>query len=127
MSQEHTFVYSDFHIQIESVLKDRSRRLAEGSSILGYRQGGAMRFPSGHISKFIILHQGFPGVNGHYLFFLERYRQVETSRYYIATAYQLKDGEVFPIDDAFVRYEHASETEFLKKALESIRTEKQPQ
>jgi len=103
LSEDKTAIYSEFKVQIESVLKndDRCPIQPERALIVG-REGGRVRLPSGKIVVSWINHQNMPAVGGKYALFLTH----ELPRggdggidFYIVTAYELANGNVFPMDD----------------------------
>ena len=125
VSRDKTYVYSDFVIKIESILKqDTSQPVDEHGSVLGYRSGGSIQFPSGHIKDFMTGREGFPAIGKRYVFFLSRWDD-QSGRYHIGPAYEWKDDRVFPIDDYFPRYENMRQEEFMKAVRDSISAQSQ--
>jgi hypothetical protein len=137
LSRTRTWVYSDFGVKVESVLKqDSARPVAAGETLVTYRQGGAIRFPSGHTTNYIVQNEGFPAVGARYLFFLSRWPDQPGVRYYILTAYEFKDGLVYPLDLSvnggttepgkhvmgveYSEYEGMSEETFMEKVRSAI-------
>jgi hypothetical protein len=121
LSQHQTYVYSDFQIRIEEILKpDSGQSLFVEESIIAERQGGTIHFPSGHITHYLIAKQGFPGVGKRYLFFLSR-PNPNLPEYLIMTAYELKSGLIFPLDEgSFKQFEGMKVQDFtalVKKAI----------
>ena len=117
IAEDHTFVYSDYQIQINEVLKsDPDRVITVGDQITAWRFGGSLNFPSGHIRHFIISGRGFPEVGTQYVFFLRR-TDSRLNAYGISTAYALKDGLVLPLDDeqGNNRFDGTEATNFLTK------------
>lgn len=103
LSEDKTAIYSEFKVQIDSVLKNDERipLQSERSFIVG-REGGRVRLPSGKIVVSWITHQNMPTVGGKYALFLTH----ELPRggdggddFYIVTAYELINGNVVPMDD----------------------------
>ena len=122
VSQDRTSVYSDFTIEVESILKqDRLQPVAETSQVIGDRQGGSIRFPSGHITDFMVRGEGYPAVGARYVFFLARWED-QVGHYNISTAYQLNGGKVYPIDDRrpYTDYEGVPEEQFLQSVRSAI-------
>jgi hypothetical protein len=137
LSRDRTWVYSDFDVKVEGVLKqDSTQPVVEGETLLGYRGSGAIKFPSGHITDYITQGEGFPGVGDRYVFFLSRWPDQVGGRYYISTAYQLKDGLVYPLDlnvnggatepgkhvmgVQYSEYEEMKEDTFMEKVRDAI-------
>ena len=125
VTNDKTYVYSDFAIKVETILKqDQTQPIMDGASLLGSREGGSIRFPSGHIRDFMVHGEGFPAMGERYVFFLRRWED-QAGRYLIGPTYQLKDGKVYPIDDDFMRYENMKEEEFLKMVRGAIGAQSQ--
>ena len=103
LSEDKTAIYSEFKVQIDSVLKNDERNpLQPERSLIVGREGGRVRLPSGKIVVSWINHQNMPAVGGKYAFFLTH----ELPRggdggddFYIVTAYELANGNVVPIDN----------------------------
>ena len=122
LSPNRKYVYSEFQVKVETVLKeDRVQPVSPGASVVTNRTGGSLRFPSGHITHYVIHGDGFPVVGGRYVFFLTRGDGM-VGRYYILVAYQLKDGSVFGLDDAGWNSSHngMAEEPFLNEVRASI-------
>lgn len=103
LSEDKTAIYSEFKVQIDSVLKNDERipLQSERFLIIG-REGGRVRLPSGKIVVSWINHQNMPTVGGKYAFFLthELPRGGDGGEdFYIVTAYELTNGNVVPMDD----------------------------
>lgn len=62
------------------------------------RAGGRVKYPSGRIAKVKFQGWGMPRQGGRYLLFLKR--NVERENFTIVTAYELREGNVYPIDGA---------------------------
>ena len=108
LSENRAAIYSEFVVRIEEVLKnDGDEPIAVGDTVAINRLGGRVRFPSGRISSFYSLGQDMPEVGRRYLFFLG-YNPREGGNLtisspremnrYILTGYELREGEVFPLD-----------------------------
>ena len=126
LSANKTGIFSEFSIQIQETLKqDSNTPLVIGSSVVAEREGGRVRYPSGHIQRYVMLHQGMPVVGNRYVFFLRKSDQLADTVPYILTGYELRSGRVFPIDGVdgrdeeklsqFSIYEGADENSFLSK------------
>jgi hypothetical protein len=72
LSNDRTGVYTEIAIQIEEILKDDSQQLTVGSSVVVERQGGRVKFPSGHITTEHVTGTGIPHTGKRYLLFLTR-------------------------------------------------------
>jgi hypothetical protein len=121
LSNDKTGVYSAFTVQIDEVLKNASSvPLSSVSSIEVERDGGRVRFPGGRILIYTINSQDMPVVGLRYVFFLTNPHG--QSDFQILTAYELREGKVYPLDDLpnLYRYENADELNFLRELRNSI-------
>ncbi len=120
VSSEKTGVYSEFLIRVDEVLKNTSNlALAHGSSLIADRQGGRVRFPSGHTTLLFVQGQGMPRVGRRYALFLMYDSQQKSSN--ILTGYELRGGRVFPIDNHVGRqYTEVEETNFLANVRNAV-------
>lgn len=115
-------VYSEFTVNIEKVFKnDPTKPFAPDQQITLERQGGRVRIPSGGIQRYVVAGQGFPRIGRRYLFFLSQ-NESEDNYFYILTAYELRDGQVFPLDDVrqFKTYKGTEETSFLNEIQKAV-------
>lgn len=120
LSNDKTAIYSEFTIRVNEVLKNTTTlTLTEGSSLSADRQGGRVRFPSGHITLQYVSGQGMPRVGRRYALFLTHHDEERGA--HILTGYELRGGRVFPIDNPAggqhsiaTVYKEADETSFLK-------------
>lgn len=121
LSNDETGVYSEFTVTIEEVLKDgTSEALASGRTITVEREGGRVRYPGGHVSRFSIVGLRMPRVGHRYLLFVKK----EPNNYPIITGYELNDGRVIPLDESehFARYkgwEQAALIEQIRAAMKA--------
>ncbi len=98
LSNDRTGIYSEFTISVGEVLKNNGGfKITTGAEIDAERSGGAVRFPSGAIQKYVIANQHFPLVGRTYILFLKRDGDQEFS---IVTAYELRSEQVLPLDGA---------------------------
>lgn len=121
LSRDKTGIYSEFTFEIESVYKESSSiSLYAGSTIAIAREGGAVRFPSGRIQRYIIAHQGMPRVSERYVLFLKQVQEGQT--FDILTGYELRNHKVQPLDsfDTFAIYDGAAETDFLDAVRDAV-------
>lgn len=72
LSNDRTGVYTEITIQIEEILKDDSQQLTPGGSVAVERQGGRVKFPSGHITTEHVAGTGIPRPGKRYVLFLTR-------------------------------------------------------
>lgn len=96
LSSDKTSIYSEFSVLVTEVLKDRSAAILIGNRITVERAGGAVRFPSGKILVRGLLGKPLPKMTGRYAFFLKRNEDGED--FSLVTAYELRGGQVFPLD-----------------------------
>ena len=121
LSNDKTGVYSAFTVDIDEVLKNSSGvPLSSSSSIEVERDGGRVRFPSGRILLYTINSQDMPVVGLRYVFFL--INPHGQSDFQILTAYELREGKVYPLDDLpnLYRFENADELNFLSELRNKI-------
>jgi hypothetical protein len=129
MSNDKTGIYTEFTVRIAEVLKDHQAAISVGSMLVTKREGGRIRFPSGHILRYGLEYQGMPRVGKRYVFFIRRNDPEETP--YILTGYELRAGHVFPLDGVhqhrgvgkltqFTAYENADEKTFLNAVRAAI-------
>ncbi len=113
LSDDHDFVYSDYQVTIERILKaDAGQSMQVGDNLTAWVHGGTIRFPSGHIKHFLLDGKGFPRIGSEYVFFLGR-TDSRLTAYEIWTGYEIRNGFVFPLDIVNDQFENASENEFI--------------
>lgn len=119
LTNNKTTVYSQFSISVERILKDDNRSpLMVGGVIITERPGGRVRYPSGYISRFAVVGRYMPLIGHRYVLFLKRDAQADD--YELLTAYELREGRVFPLDESpgevhFEVYANTDETAFLNE------------
>jgi hypothetical protein len=121
LSNDKTGVYSAFTVQIEEVLKNSlSIPLSSASSVEVERDGGRVKFPGGRILTYTINSQDMPVVGLRYVLFLSNPHG--QSDFQVLTAYELREGKVYPLDDLpnLYRYENADELNFLSELRNRI-------
>ena len=121
---DRSSVYSEFKVTPQQILKQDSKvPLALSDPIVVTREGGTIKFPSGHIRHYLRLHQGFPDVGKQYIFFLWRSPDTTIKDYGVVTAYLLQDGRVYPLDsdNQFTQFEGESSNQFLSQLNGGIR------
>lgn len=94
LSNDRTSVYTEITLQVEEILKDDSQQLTPGCSITVERQGGRVRFPSGHITTEHVVGTGIPQRGKRYVLFLTRV-PVDL---YIHFGYELSGSKVALLD-----------------------------
>lgn len=126
LSVTRDFVYSDFNVKVEEVLRqDKGDTVRAGDTLTTWRRGGAIRFGSGHVMDFVTSGKGFPITGERYVFFLWGRWPDMHGRYEISTAYQLTGGVAQGLDRAFSGYDNVPEEQFpetVKAAIASPKT-----
>jgi hypothetical protein len=106
ITKDKTYVYTDYTVRVDQILAlDKTASLSVGSEIVVAREGGAIHYPSGHITNVLIQGHGFPEVGGQYVLFL--LKPIPNSPEYEMTldsGYQIKNGRVYPLDDVNSQY-----------------------
>jgi hypothetical protein len=121
LSNDKTGVYSAFSVQIEQTLTNHSDVVVAGDrSIEVEREGGRVKFPSGRIHLYMTNEQNMPEIGSRYVFSLTA-RENE-GVFHIITAYELRDGKVFPLDNLSKpkNYQDADEAAFLSELRSKI-------
>lgn len=124
MSSNKKKVYSEFIIDVEDVLKnDTGKKMSPGKSFDADRVGGRVRFPSGKVGTYWVTGQSMPRVGGRYLLFLTSDEQGQD--FDILTAYELRAGRAYPLDQPghmhpFASYSGAEETTLLNDTRAAI-------
>jgi len=122
VNKAHTFVYTDYQVRIDQVLKlDPTTNLTVGDSVTASRDGGAIHFPSGHVTNFLHMGQGLPEVGSQYVLFL--WRSIPNLPEYeiiINSGYQLKDGRAYALDDANSGYDNSDANVLIGKIQTAI-------
>jgi len=121
LSNDRTGVYSEFSVRVKEVLKNFNQvSLTPSEAIILEREGGAVRFPSGRVQRYRIVHQGMPLVGRQYVLFLKYDDQAQS--FSILTGYELHKGRVIPLDslDQFSVYKGTDENSFLNAVRDSI-------
>lgn len=123
MTEGKDWIYSEFSVRVEEVLKNVSNvTLTLGSSIDVNRDGGRVWFPSGRITLQYTAGQGMPRLGQRYALFLSLDTQDQGA--HILTGYQLRGGRVFPLDNpagpSTAEYKGVDERSFLNDLRAAI-------
>lgn len=132
LSNDKTNVYSEFTVRVADVLKNGSpEALYFGAQIVAERAGGRVRFPSGKVLlRGAPYGKNMPRVEQRYIFFLKQ--NPEGQDYSIITAYELRSGQVFPLDGSpegdgksnqfteYEKYAGMDETRFISDVRSAI-------
>lgn len=101
LSNDKTGIYSEFTVRVEEeTLKGDALALFPSGITTIERSGGAVRFPSGVIQRYVISAQGMPRIGCRYVLFAKRINQEED--YTLITGYELRGDKVFPLDGSIV-------------------------
>jgi hypothetical protein len=119
LSNDKTGVYSVFSVQIEQALMNHSDVVVTSGSIEVEREGGRVKFPSGRIHLYMTNEQNMPEIGSRYVFFLTAENE---GVFQIITAYELRDGKVFPLDNLPKPkvYQDGEESTFLSELKRKI-------
>lgn len=103
LSSQRKSVYSEFKIEVEKVYKNSNKdKFENGKYVVAERDGGVVRFPSGYKAWYSVSGQQMPKVGSRYLFFLThdfpRFGHQKRDLF-LLTAYELRNGYVFPLDN----------------------------
>jgi hypothetical protein len=120
VSNNRKGVYSEYSLRIQSIIRNDSlheRQVGETISI--DRSGGLVRYPKGHKVMYFVNGHGLPEVNARYIFFLTKEGDEENPNYKILTAYQIKDGSIFPLDrfPPFKEFQGMDEKAFVTRIM----------
>jgi len=102
LSNDKSGVYSEFNVQVDTVLKGTVPTLSQTNLISVSRLGGMVRYPSGQKVLYEIAHQNMPAIGKRYLFFLKATDDAQA--YEIVTGYEIGPERVLPLDRG-VRFE----------------------
>lgn len=115
LSNEKAGIYSEFSVNIETILKkDEKRNLKTNETITMDRAGGIVLYPGGNKMLYMNDWQRMPKVNQRYLLFLGKDDE-QNPNYKLITAYKLENGKVTALDqfDIFGKYDGMSEKDFI--------------
>jgi hypothetical protein len=120
MSDDRTEIYSEYSVEVSDIFKNNGDPLDR--TISGTREGGAVRFASGKVQEYRIVHLGVPMKGNLYVLFLKR---EEAGDFSILTGYELSNGLVTPLDGErpglpFDYYKNVAESQFLQDLRSSI-------
>lgn len=119
LSPDKTAIYSEFQINLDTVVKnDPVNEVRVGSPLIVERNGGRARFPSGKIVVSWVRNQNMPETGKRYVLFLThsfQSRDDAPKDFHVLTGYELRNGLVSPLDDIhpFAIYRGVTESAFL--------------
>lgn len=103
LSESNSSVYSEFKIEVEKVLKDDvPLNLKDNKYLFAERQGGIVRYPSGFETWYFVAGQRMPKTGNKYVLFLTHdfpFLGYQNQDFYLITAYEIKAGKIFPLDN----------------------------
>jgi hypothetical protein len=98
LSNDKSGVYSEFTVLIKEVFKnDATNMINKGNSISADRTGGFVRYPNGQKVFYENSTKHLPQVGSEYVLFLRTDKA--SPNYEILTGYELKDGELTPLNN----------------------------
>jgi hypothetical protein len=119
LSNDRSAVYTEFNLQVDSVLKGVVPTLSKTNLIGATRIGGVVRYASGRTQLYGVVNQNMPRVGTQYLFFLKA--PDEAQNYEIVTGYEVGEQRVEPLDvGSFDTYSGMETTLFLSAVREAI-------
>ncbi|HEX8502549.1 MAG TPA: hypothetical protein VF659_18345 [Pyrinomonadaceae bacterium] len=131
LTGDKTDIFSEFRVRLDDVIKSSTGALAAGDLIITTRGGGGVRFPSGKVIRYGHHGKPLPRVGRRYVLFL-RHNNDGSDDYSIVTAYELRDGHVFPLDGvalngevlmqyaAYQKFKEADEAAFLGEVRRAV-------
>jgi len=106
ITKNHAYVYTDYTVTVDQILKqDPTSNLSVGGELVATREGGAIRYPSGHVTNVLTHGKGLPEIGSQYLLFL--WKPIPNFPEYeiiFDSGYQVKNGRVYPLDDVNSQY-----------------------
>lgn len=122
INSNHDYVYTDYNIRIDQILKqDTATILTVGSQAVASKPGGAIHFPSGHVTRVFISGHGLPAVGSQYILFLSKSNpNFPEYDMVFASGYELKNNHVFPLDNMNSEYENMAASQFIDLTKQAI-------
>lgn len=121
LAPDKTAIYSEFQIDIDTVVKnDPANDVRVGLPLTVERTGGRVRMPSGKIVVSWVRNQNMPQVGRRYVLFLTHSFQSRNDApkdFNLMTGYEFRNGLVFPLDEIhpFTIYRGTPESAFLSE------------
>lgn len=123
LSNDKSGIYSEYTIQIGSILKaNGSSATLLGGKIKIDRPGGIVHYPDGKKVIYFVSGKNLPRVGSEYLFFLVSDQQ--SPNYEILTGYELRNGKVNPLDitGQFTEFKDSTPMDFINAVRSKIRS-----
>jgi hypothetical protein len=108
LSNDKSAVYSEFCVQIETVIKGVISESSKKDAFTVSRVGGVVVYPTGQKVRYEVARQNMPVVGKTYLFFLKATQ--DPAAYEILTGYEIGPERISPLDDG-TRFEAYSGTD----------------
>jgi hypothetical protein len=122
ITKNHTYVYTDYTVTVDQVLKqDSTSDLSVGGELVATREGGAIRYPSGHVTNVLTHGKGLPAIGSQYILFL--WKSIPNFPEYeiiFDSGYQVKNGRVYPLDNVNSQYVGVELPVFLDEVQKAI-------
>lgn len=110
LDNSKTFIYSEYQVRVDDLLKQDTAcstgtevcvpvTLASGAQVIVSRLGGTIHFASGNSRQAAMYNEGFPAVGSQYILFLYRARTATEYSIVFRSAYELRNGRIYPLDD----------------------------
>lgn len=125
ISEGKTNVYSEYTVAVDDILyKKPTTSFNQNEVISVIREGGRVKFESGHIQTYRLSGQGAPIKGNNYLMFIRELPSQQGA--VLLTAYKIVEDKIYPIDNvtSHLLYKGASIQEFREK-LEKAFTNQQ--
>jgi hypothetical protein len=122
VTKDHTYVYTDYDVRVDQILKqDPGANLSVGIDLVAAREGGAVHFPSGHITNFLTVGHGLPEIGSQYILFLSRsFPSLPEYDIIFDAGYEIKNGRVYALDDVNSQYTGADVATFMDEVQKAI-------
>jgi hypothetical protein len=123
LTESKNQVYSEFSIQVEKQLKATDSSFLS-AVITAQRWGGGVKMSDGRVLRYERVHARMPHLEKRYVFFLKYLK--DGLDFDIVTAYEIKNGQIHPLDtfQQYEEYEGWTEDVFLRAISESVANEK---
>jgi len=109
LSANKTNVYSEFDVAVEKFIFTKEKPAPVIKNISINREGGSVRFSSGHLQTYVLSGEGCPENGKTYVLFLKRNDTFKG--FLLLTAYEIADEKVYPVDNV------ASQLDYKEKTL----------
>jgi hypothetical protein len=124
ITSDHNYVYTDYQVRVDQILKqDSTATLTVGSQVTAARPGGAVHFPSGHVTNFLNPGHGLPAIGSQYVLFLwKAISGLPEYEIIIDSGYELKGQRAYALDDANSEHDDVDAKMLLGKIQEAVKT-----